>query len=65
MNMAAEEEQLLPGPGACWSGMAWDGMGRRGTGWGGVGRDGMGRPHSSGLVGPSSKQLTRVQIVQC
>lgn len=40
MNMAAEEEQLLPGPGACWSGMAWDGMGRRGKGWGGVGRDG-------------------------
>ena len=48
--MAAEEEQLLPGPEAGWSGMAWDGMGR---------------PRSSGLVGPSSKELTWVQIVQC
>lgn len=66
--MAAEEEQLLPGPGACWSGMAWDGMGQHGRagaadGWGGDGWDG--RPRFSGLVGPSSNSWTRVQRVQC
>lgn len=58
MNMAAEEEQLLPGPGRV--GLGWRGT-RAGATWDGLGAtwDGMGwgRPRSSGLVGPSSKQL--------